>query len=91
MPISLIEAMSCGLIPICTPVGGIVDMIKDGYNGFLSDDLSLDSYARALRRFLNLNEEERTKIKKNVIESSYLYTIEHCATQYVLLFCGGHR
>lgn len=39
-------------------------MIKDGYNGFLSDDLSLDSYARALRRFLNLNEEERTKIKR---------------------------
>jgi glycosyltransferase involved in cell wall biosynthesis len=29
-PISLLEAMSVGLVPICTPVGGLLDIIKPG-------------------------------------------------------------
>ena len=36
MPITLIECFSVGAIPICTPVGGIVNMIDDGKNGILS-------------------------------------------------------
>ncbi len=35
MPISLIEAIGVGCIPVCTPVGGIVDVVHNGENGFL--------------------------------------------------------
>lgn len=35
--ISFLEAMACGLIPIGTKTGGIVDFIKPDYNGYLID------------------------------------------------------
>jgi glycosyltransferase involved in cell wall biosynthesis len=39
MPISLLEGMSCGLVPICTrAAGGAAEVIDDGVNGFLVDD-----------------------------------------------------
>lgn len=35
LPISLLEAMSMGAIPVCTKVGGMKEVIKHGENGFL--------------------------------------------------------
>nr|WP_068893267.1 glycosyltransferase [Pedobacter panaciterrae] len=52
MPISLIEALSVGCIPICTPVGGIGQMIRHGKTGFLSKDVSLESYYDVLKEAL---------------------------------------
>ena len=43
MPISLIEAIGVGCIPVCTPVGGIVDVVHNGENGFLSDGIGEES------------------------------------------------
>ena len=52
MPISLIEAMSIGCIPVCTAVGGIADMITDGYNGFLSAPGDRSAYGNALKKVI---------------------------------------
>lgn len=35
LSLALIEAMSCGIPAICSAVGGIPEVVKDGYNGFL--------------------------------------------------------
>lgn len=35
IPVSIMEAMSCGLIPIATDVGGTRELIKNDVNGFL--------------------------------------------------------
>ena len=52
LPISLLEALSCGVTPICTPVGGIPDVITDGVNGYLSRDISIDAYCQAVKRYI---------------------------------------
>ena len=85
MPISLIEAFYVGIIPICTAVGGINDMIQDGSNGFLSPDLTVESYKKTLLRFFNLSDKEQAEIKQKSKESFSKYTIENCANSYLNL------
>lgn len=86
MPISLIEALSCGLVPICTAVGGIVDVVEDGKNGFLSQDMTVESYAKTIERYLALPDSQKTEMKKQCIKSAQKYSIEECAKQYEILF-----
>ena len=86
MPISLIEALSCGLIPVCTAVGGIVDVVEDGKTGFLSEDLTIDSYIKAIERLLSLSKEEIVEMKQVCQKLSEQYAIEVCAKQYEEVF-----
>ncbi len=37
-PVSLLEAMNCGCVPVVSNVGDIVDVIKQGINGFIFED-----------------------------------------------------
>ena len=37
-PVSLLEAMNCGCVPVVSNVGDIVDVIKNGENGFIFND-----------------------------------------------------
>jgi len=83
MPISLIEAFFTATIPVCTPAGGVKDMIKDGVNGILSTDLSKGSYKEAIIRYLNMNIDEIEKMKTELVASSNLYLIEECARSYI--------
>lgn len=48
LPMSIIEALGCGLPVIATDVGAVNEMIEDGYNGFLIRP-NLDSFYNGLR------------------------------------------
>ena len=86
MPISLIEALSCGLVPVCTAVGGIVDMVEDGINGFLSQDMTVESYIKTIERYLALTDSQKAEMKQHSMQSAQKYSIEECAKQYEELF-----
>lgn len=86
MPISLIEALGVGAIPICTPVGGIVDAIKDGYNGFLASDLSEDALYHALKKYLEMKDSDIKLMKERVLSSYLPYSMSECASKYIELF-----
>ena len=82
LPISLIEALGVGLIPICTPVGGIVNLIDDGVNGFLSADISEDAYYTALKRYLDTPEEFLNTMKAKALNTYKPFTMVECAKKY---------
>lgn len=86
LPISLIEAMGLGAIPICTPVGGIVDVIKTNYNGFLSEDISEESFYTALKKYLDLPDNQIERIENNCIVSYRPFSMKDCAVNYERLF-----
>jgi glycosyltransferase involved in cell wall biosynthesis len=86
LPISLLEAMSAGAVPVCTPVGGLLDIIKPNI-GFLSKDLSTESYLAALKAFLHSDNQTIEKLKANckaVYQSEF--SMESCAAKYNKLY-----
>lgn len=85
-PISLIEALGVGAIPICTPVGGIVNVIRDGENGLLSDDISEESYYLALKHYLDMTEDQITKMRTKAQQSYAPYSMKECAKKYMEVF-----
>ena len=86
MPISLIEAMACGAVPICTPVGGITDVVRDGDNGLLSEDITEEAYMKTLIKFLKMTDEELAIFKERTIKSSEPFSMEECSNKYIKLF-----
>lgn len=83
LPITLLESMSLGVIPICTPAGGIVDVISHRHNGLLSEDISLESFYSQIKLFLSFDSETRSSLSqqgKNDFE--HHYNIESTARNY---------
>lgn len=80
LPLSLLEAMSMGCIPISTPAGGVVDVIKDGKNGLLCPTFEekdfYNTIAKVFEKDFSIN---RTDIIKDYQEN---YTMEVCVNKY---------
>jgi glycosyltransferase involved in cell wall biosynthesis len=65
LPMSLIEAMSVGVIPICTRVGGIPEVIEEGINGFLIKPGSPDEMSARILQLSKYNEDSLRFLKDN--------------------------
>lgn len=88
MPMTIIEAFSVGCPALCTPVGGIVNMIEDGVNGMLSNGLAVDDYYLMLKRFCAMCPEERNQMKKMASKSFENYSIERTTLEYLNIYKG---
>ncbi len=82
LPISLLEALSVGVTPICTRAGGIPDVITDGVTGYLSTATNLPAYKETLYRFLK-NPLDGAIMKKFFADN---YSMEICTRHYLQLF-----
>lgn len=82
MPITLIECFSVGTIPICTPVGGIKNMIEDSKNGILSTGVSQQEIEEVLVRFIDMNNDEKEMIRLNSFASFSKYSMSTCSCRY---------
>lgn len=83
MPITLIECFSVGAIPLCTPVGGIINMIQNGENGLLARSSNQEDIEQILKRFLELKDEIIAKIKNNSLKTFERFNMQHCCQQYI--------
>lgn len=69
IPISMMEASSFGVPLLGTLVGGVGEIIKDGYNGFhLQSNLTPNYLSHQLLRFMQLNPEEYLQMRKNAYQ-----------------------
>ena len=84
MPITLIESLACGCVPICTPVGGIVNTIKNGVTGFISKSVSEEDYYQSLKEYI----ENCDLVKKEKLIGYYneKFSMEKCAKKHIQLY-----
>jgi colanic acid/amylovoran biosynthesis glycosyltransferase len=86
LPISLMEAMACGVVPVCLRIrSGIPELVEDGVTGLLVNDRA-DGFVNGIRRlreepglWQRLSCAARTRIE-------HQYSNEACAAQWVELF-----
>lgn len=84
MPVTLLEALSVGCVPICSPVGGIPEVINNGVNGFLSEDSTVEAYIKALTDYLNC--ENLEQVKANCRETFKEFQISKVTGQYLSVY-----
>jgi len=68
MPISLIEAMACGLCIVTRPVGGIKDFFRDGEMGFITESKDPHILAELMERLII---DRAQRIKMGMFNSQY--------------------
>lgn len=86
MPMTIIEAFSVGCPALCTPVGGILNMIDDRKNGMLSASLSVDDYYMMLKQFCELTTEQREEMRIQAKKSFSTYSIENTVKGYLEIY-----
>lgn len=87
LPLTLLEAMSMGVVLVCTPAGGIKDVIHDGENGFLAKDFDTESLYDAVTRAIKAGE----VIPKDAVVREFheKYSMERCADSYKGIYKSG--
>lgn len=87
MPIVVLEALSIGLPILSTPVGGMVEVVQEYENGFLSKSQSKVDVLEIMQKFISLDENKINQIKtNNKIIFTQNYSIKICAKKYLDLY-----
>jgi len=74
LPRAVQEAMACGAVVLATPVGAVLDLIKDGETGFILEDNSPECIAKNVISALNdPNLGNIAKTARALIEKEYTY------------------
>lgn len=80
MPVTLVEAMGCGVPIIASSVGGIPDMIEDGVSGLLIHPIATD-LASAIKKLI-IDDVFREQIGKNARNRSKQFSAEQMYEGY---------
>ncbi|GAA0525024.1 Glycosyltransferase involved in cell wall bisynthesis [Halorubrum aquaticum] len=64
LPLTLIEAMASGTVPVTPAVGNVGDLLVDGWNGRVDDPLTVDGVATAVENLL-ADPDRRARIGTN--------------------------
>lgn len=86
LPISLIEAMSVGLTPISTAVGGTIDVIQNGITGYLCKEITKESYIETVLYAIENKLDSESIIK--YFEQNF--SMVKCTYRYLELFNKKH-
>lgn len=70
VPVSIMEAISCGIPVIATDVGGTGEIVRDGYNGrLLSADFTTEELAGVIQEFSSFHDSERRSYRMQARKS----------------------
>ena len=84
LPNTMLESLCCGTPVLGFPTGGIIDVVEDGVNGFLCDEISVQALVKGLTKFLSgVVVFDRDAISKSASER---FSLAKQATAYIELY-----
>lgn len=84
LPNVMLESLACGTPVICFPVGGMLDVIDNGFNGYLCPDTTAESLAQTILRWVNNSSNFNQRNIRNRAVS--LFSEEIQARRYIDLY-----
>lgn len=87
LPLSILEAMACGLPIVATDVGGTKDIVIDGVNGFLVSADSQEELETAIENLINdhVLRKDLGYQSRNIAEK---WSLSNCVNNYENLYDG---
>ncbi len=79
--LTIVEAMACGVPAACASGRAFLDVIKEGYNGYLFDD-SVEECSKAMIKCL----ENRENLLKGIHETALMYSTDKVGKDLVGLY-----
>lgn len=76
-PLSLLEAMACGCVPVVTDVGDISDAVSNDLNGYVIKDYNDENELASILEFLINNPEKIKKLSTKAKEVKTRYSFEN--------------
>ena len=86
LPLVVVEAMCCGVVPIRTPAGGAKDQIEDGINGFvfpLDDSETLAMRLKLLASNIEFRKQLSTEAQKTARQK---FTVERMVLDTIAVY-----
>ena len=86
LPVSMLECMAQGIVPVASRVGGIITLLNENNNGLLCDSANKDTFTDAIKSLI-LNPDSYEMLSqnaRNLIEKSFL--IKNSVDQTVKLY-----
>ena len=86
--LAITEGLQNGVVPVVMDSSPVYsDIIQDGYNGFLTPNNDVKSFARAVIRLIS-DDEQRRVMQLNALESAKRFTSEKTMGKWVELLSG---
>ena len=90
LPLSILEAMACGLPVVATDAGGTVDIVSTGTNGIVVAKNNLDAMVDALDTMI-ADEAMRKQYAERSLRIAKEWSIENCVRGYEELYMENDR
>jgi len=81
--IAPIEAMGYGVPVIAYASGGLKETVKEGINGYLYHELTLQSFVQSLKKLNSLSQEEYLKMRKSARKEAEQYSEENFKKKFM--------
>ena len=82
--LTILEGMAYGLPAIVPPIGGVVELVENGENGFLIDSKDLATISEKIRNILTTPELYRS-MSKNALEKSQFFCEDYFENESIRL------
>ena len=88
VPISILEAMNCGLPIIASNVGGVPEIVESGKNGILLEEITVSALKDAMLTLIN-DKEVYNSMSSKSLESVKNFSLEKTVDNYLTIFRKG--